>query len=135
MTCRNYWRDHDTALFILKHLYREIPEDPILHTESSGGTSKDKIGSTGWYDNSEAAEEELPLTFSDRMMARNFSRKAKKYMKSPWVLTEVLVAVCQMQMQLHTTGLGLIVYLKCLCTNCIIRLGGRSMILMQLQRF
>ncbi|XP_024439843.1 phospholipase SGR2 isoform X3 [Populus trichocarpa] len=79
----NYWRDHDTALFILKHLYREIPEDPILHTESSGGTSKDKIGSTGWYDNSEAAEEELPLTFSDRMMARNFSRKAKKYMKSP----------------------------------------------------
>ncbi|XP_061946301.1 phospholipase SGR2-like isoform X1 [Populus nigra] len=79
----NYWRDHDTALFILKHLYREIPEDPILPTESSGGTSKDKIGSTGWYDNSEAAEEELPLTFSDRMMARNFSRKAKKYMKSP----------------------------------------------------
>jgi hypothetical protein len=83
MTCRNYWRDHDTALFILKHLYREIPEDPILPTESSGGTSRDKIGSTGWYDNNEAAEEELPLTFSDRMMARNFSRKAKKYMKSP----------------------------------------------------
>ncbi|KAF9670533.1 hypothetical protein SADUNF_Sadunf13G0078900 [Salix dunnii] len=26
----NYWRDHDTALFILKHLYREIPEDPQL---------------------------------------------------------------------------------------------------------
>ncbi|KAL3574143.1 hypothetical protein D5086_024756 [Populus alba] len=79
----NYWRDHDTALFILKHLHREIPEDPISPTESSGGTSKDKIGSTGWYDNSEAAEEELPLTFSDRMMARNFSRKAEKYMKSP----------------------------------------------------
>ncbi|XP_011006185.1 PREDICTED: phospholipase SGR2-like isoform X2 [Populus euphratica] len=79
----NYWRDHDTVLFILKHLYREIPEDPILPTESNGGTSKYKIGSTGWYDNSEAAEEELPLTFSDRMMARNFSRKAKKYMKNP----------------------------------------------------
>ncbi|KAK4803702.1 hypothetical protein SAY86_003519 [Trapa natans] len=26
----NYWRDYDTALFILKHLYREIPEDPSL---------------------------------------------------------------------------------------------------------
>ncbi|KAG8086633.1 hypothetical protein GUJ93_ZPchr0010g8921 [Zizania palustris] len=24
----NYWRDHDTALFILKHLYRDIPEEP-----------------------------------------------------------------------------------------------------------
>ncbi|KAG5233111.1 phospholipase SGR [Salix suchowensis] len=78
----NYWRDHDTALFILKHLYREIPEDPNLPPESSEGTSKDKIGSTGWYDQSEATEEELPLTFSDRMVARNL-RKSKKYMKSP----------------------------------------------------
>ncbi|CAK7328847.1 unnamed protein product [Dovyalis caffra] len=78
----NYWRDHDTALFILKHLYMEIPEEPNLHAESSGGTSKGKISSTGWHDHSETAEEELPLTFSDRLMARNFSRKAKKYMKS-----------------------------------------------------
>ncbi|KAJ6952358.1 phospholipase SGR2-like isoform X4 [Populus alba x Populus x berolinensis] len=78
----NYWRDHDTALFILKHLYREIPEEPKLPAESSGGTSKDEIGSTGWYDQSET-NEELPLTFSDRMMAKNFSKKANKYMKSP----------------------------------------------------
>ncbi|RQP03542.1 hypothetical protein POPTR_019G072300v4 [Populus trichocarpa] len=78
----NYWRDHDTALFILKHLYREIPEEPNLPAESSGGTSKDEIGSTGWYDQSET-NEELPLTFSDRMMAKNFSKKANKYMKSP----------------------------------------------------
>ncbi|KAL9382373.1 hypothetical protein Peur_025408 [Populus x canadensis] len=78
----NYWRDQDTALFILKHLYREIPEEPNLPAESSGGTSKDEIGSTGWYDQSET-NEELPLTFSDRMMAKNFSKKANKYMKSP----------------------------------------------------
>uniref|UniRef100_A0A0D3GPW8 Uncharacterized protein n=1 Tax=Oryza barthii TaxID=65489 RepID=A0A0D3GPW8_9ORYZ len=26
-SCSNYWRDHDTALFILKHLYRDIPEE------------------------------------------------------------------------------------------------------------
>jgi hypothetical protein len=82
MMNRNYWRDHDTALFILKHLYREIPEEPNLPAESSGGTSKDEIGSTGWYDQSET-NEELPLTFSDRMMAKNFSKKANKYMKSP----------------------------------------------------
>ncbi|KAJ6696926.1 hypothetical protein OIU85_003300 [Salix viminalis] len=26
----NYWRDQDTALFILKHLYRVIPEEAQL---------------------------------------------------------------------------------------------------------
>ncbi|EEC81891.1 hypothetical protein OsI_25712 [Oryza sativa Indica Group] len=26
-SCSNYWRDHDTALFILKHLYHDIPEE------------------------------------------------------------------------------------------------------------
>uniref|UniRef100_A0A0E0AIL2 DDHD domain-containing protein n=1 Tax=Oryza glumipatula TaxID=40148 RepID=A0A0E0AIL2_9ORYZ len=26
-SCSNYWRDHDTAFFILKHLYRDIPEE------------------------------------------------------------------------------------------------------------
>ncbi|KAF9661517.1 hypothetical protein SADUNF_Sadunf19G0077100 [Salix dunnii] len=78
----NYWRDQDTALFILKHLYRVIPEEPNLPAESSGGTSKDEMRSTGWYDQSET-NEELPLTFSDEMMAKNFSRKANKYMKRP----------------------------------------------------
>ncbi|EEE69778.1 hypothetical protein OsJ_29494 [Oryza sativa Japonica Group] len=27
-SCSNYWRDHDTALFILRHLYRDIPKEP-----------------------------------------------------------------------------------------------------------
>ncbi|KAM4075704.1 hypothetical protein ACJW30_12G007500 [Castanea mollissima] len=74
----NYWRDHDTALFILKHLYRDIPEDPNSPAESSGGNSKEESGSTGWSDQRETVDEELPLTFSDTVMVRNFSRKAKK---------------------------------------------------------
>ncbi|KAI9200153.1 hypothetical protein LWI28_003443 [Acer negundo] len=79
----NYWRDYDTALFILRHLHREIPEDLSSPTESSGSNSKSESGpgSTGWSDQRETADEELPLTFSDRNMVRNFSRRAKKFMK------------------------------------------------------
>ncbi|XP_043809392.1 phospholipase SGR2 isoform X6 [Manihot esculenta] len=77
----NYWRDCDTALFILKHLYKDIPEDPNSLQGSSGHNLKDESSSTGWIDRSEIKEEELPLTFSNRMMVKNFSRKAKKFMK------------------------------------------------------
>ncbi|XWS21970.1 hypothetical protein CRYUN_Cryun30bG0103700 [Craigia yunnanensis] len=73
----NYWRDYDTALFILKHLYRDIPE------EYNGGSSKHESVSTGWSDQRETKDEELPLTFSDRIMVRNFSRKAKKFINKP----------------------------------------------------
>lgn len=76
---RNYWRDYDTALFILKHLYRDIPEDPNSSASSSEGNSKSESASISWSDQRETAEAELPLTFSDRMMVRNFSRKAKKF--------------------------------------------------------
>ncbi|KAJ9676198.1 hypothetical protein PVL29_024946 [Vitis rotundifolia] len=78
----NYWRDYDTALFILKHLYRDIPEEPSSSEEANGGSSKNENGSTGWTDQREAADEELPLTFAERIVIRNFSRKAKKIMKS-----------------------------------------------------
>ncbi|KAL5776199.1 hypothetical protein ACOSP7_009125 [Xanthoceras sorbifolium] len=78
----NYWRDYDTALFILRHLFREIPEDPSSPGESSGSNSKGESGSTGWSDQRDSADEELPLTFSDRNVVRNFSRKAKKFMKN-----------------------------------------------------
>jgi hypothetical protein len=78
---RNYWRDYDTALFILKHLFRDTPEDPNSPEESSGGNSKEESGSTGWSDQRETVDEELPLTFSDTVMVRNFSRKAKKIWK------------------------------------------------------
>ncbi|KAL5550907.1 hypothetical protein UlMin_001083 [Ulmus minor] len=74
----NYWRDYDTALFILKHLYRDIPEDSDSSEQPHGGDLKND---TGWYDQREAKEEELPLTFSDRSTVRNFSSKAKKYLK------------------------------------------------------
>ncbi|KAK9269952.1 hypothetical protein L1049_025525 [Liquidambar formosana] len=77
----NYWRDNDTALFILKHLYREIPEEPNSPGVCDEGISKNEAGSRGWCDQREAIEEELPLTFSDRVVVRNFSRKAKKIMK------------------------------------------------------
>ncbi|OMP07951.1 Shoot gravitropism [Corchorus olitorius] len=77
----NYWRDCDTALFILKHLYRDIPEDPNSSVEFNGDRSKDESVSTGWSDQRETTDEELPLTFSDRNMVRNFSRKARSFMK------------------------------------------------------
>ncbi|XP_007019888.2 PREDICTED: phospholipase SGR2 isoform X1 [Theobroma cacao] len=79
----NYWRDYDTALFILKHLYQDIPEDLNSPVESNGGSSKDQNVSTGLSDQRETTDEELPLTFSDRIMVRNFSSKAKKFMKKP----------------------------------------------------
>ena len=62
--CRNYWRDYDTALFILKHLYRGI-HDESLREESSWRNSKSQSGFTGWSDQRETAEEERPLTFSE----------------------------------------------------------------------
>ncbi|CAL0313270.1 unnamed protein product [Lupinus luteus] len=74
----NYWRDYDTALFILRHLYRDIPEDPEFSVESSEANSKNESTSTGWHDQRDNVEEDLPLTFSDKVMVRNFSSKAKK---------------------------------------------------------
>ena len=79
--CRNYWRDFDTALFILKHLYRDIPEDPNSPEGSKVGNVKDNRGSTGWSDRRENVDEELPLTFADKRVSRNFSSKARKFLK------------------------------------------------------
>lgn len=75
--CRNYWRDYDTALFIMRHLYRGIDEDN-LPAESSRKNSKDKMGFPGWSDQIGTVDEELPLTFSERSMTRIFSKKYKK---------------------------------------------------------
>ncbi|KAL1101046.1 hypothetical protein V6Z11_D05G271300 [Gossypium hirsutum] len=77
----NYWRDYDTALFILKHLYRDIPEDPDSSMESNGDSSNDKSVFTGWSDHRGSPDEESPLTFSDRIMVKSFSREAKKFVK------------------------------------------------------
>ncbi|XP_068313537.1 phospholipase SGR2-like isoform X4 [Pyrus communis] len=61
----NYWRDYDTALFILKRLYQGI-HDERLREESSRRNSKTESGFTGWSDQREKAEEERPLTLSER---------------------------------------------------------------------
>ncbi|KAL0458987.1 UNVERIFIED_CONTAM: Phospholipase SGR2 [Sesamum latifolium] len=78
---RNYWRDSDTALFMLKHLYRDIPEEPILAIDQLEDSSKDENGLTGWFDPREVADEELPLTFADSVVTECFSHNVKKMMK------------------------------------------------------
>ncbi|KAG4388775.1 hypothetical protein AAZX31_09G214700 [Glycine max] len=77
----NYWRDYDTALFILKHLYGEIPEDSDLLVGFTGDNSKSESTSVSWYEPRDTVEEDLPLTFSDKVMARSFSSKAKKVLQ------------------------------------------------------
>ncbi|XP_062107910.1 phospholipase SGR2 isoform X2 [Humulus lupulus] len=77
----NYWRDYDTALFILKHLYHDIPEDPNSTEASHGEDMKDASDSVGLSDQREIIEEELPLTFSDKSVVRNFSSRANKLLK------------------------------------------------------
>jgi hypothetical protein len=71
--------------FILKHLFRDTPKDPNSPEESTGGNSKEESGSTCWSvvwsNQRETVDEELPLTFSDTVMVRNFLRKAKKIWK------------------------------------------------------
>ncbi|AAG27887.1 unknown protein [Arabidopsis thaliana] len=83
----NYWRDQDTALFIIKHLYRELPDGPNSPTESTEGddSPKDSSRPHSWIDRREADydDEELPLTFSDKQITRSFSAEAKKYLKKP----------------------------------------------------
>ncbi|KAF9608531.1 hypothetical protein IFM89_009897 [Coptis chinensis] len=77
----NYWRDPDTALFILKHLYRDIPEEPTSPGHS-GDNSKRQTKSSGRFYQCDTVDDELPLTFSDRMLVKEFSRKVRMAMKN-----------------------------------------------------
>ncbi|XP_010460975.1 PREDICTED: phospholipase SGR2 [Camelina sativa] len=83
----NYWRDNDTALFIIKHLYRELQDEPNSPAGSTEGddSPKDSSRPHSWidrrYDNYD--DEELPLTFSDKQIVRSFSAEAKKHLKKP----------------------------------------------------
>lgn len=79
----NYWRCYDTALFILKHLYRDIPEDPP--GESSDEESSKTKPIHAFYEKN-SLDEDIPLTFSDRTIVREFSRKARKAMSSSSLL-------------------------------------------------
>uniref|UniRef100_A0A7N0UPA3 Uncharacterized protein n=1 Tax=Kalanchoe fedtschenkoi TaxID=63787 RepID=A0A7N0UPA3_KALFE len=67
---------------MLKHLYEDIPEDPNSPHESDQCAVKYNRRSTSWSDQREVANEELPLTFSEPLLVRNFSRKAKKFLKA-----------------------------------------------------
>ncbi|KAM0947252.1 putative DDHD domain, alpha/Beta hydrolase [Dioscorea sansibarensis] len=79
----NYWRDPDTALFILKHLYRDILEEPDSPGQSDAGCGSGKQNRpAGLYFDRDDMDVDLPLTFSDHLMIREFSRKAKKAMTS-----------------------------------------------------
>ncbi|XP_060196082.1 phospholipase SGR2 isoform X2 [Lycium barbarum] len=77
----NYWRDKDTALFMLKHLYRDIPEDSYSSCEPVEGSSKDDRNTVSWSDQREEADEEFPLTFADKVTVKSFSHKARKTLK------------------------------------------------------
>ncbi|CAH9071079.1 unnamed protein product [Cuscuta europaea] len=72
----NYWRDPDTALFILKHLYRDILED---HSPDESSDSHSKLGSDAgyWYDPNEEADEETPLTFANKDFLKKFFRRSR----------------------------------------------------------
>lgn len=70
---RNYWRDPDTALFILKHLYRDIPE------QLESNVKDDDLNK--WSDPRVIDDERLPLTFADSVSVKHFAHSAKKVMK------------------------------------------------------
>ncbi|KAK9023748.1 hypothetical protein V6N11_003949 [Hibiscus sabdariffa] len=92
----NYWRDNDTALFILKHLYCDIPEDPDSFVESNGGSSKDNSVSVGWSDQRGSTEEEPLLTFSGRTMNQmraELNRSLMHYITTPLVTSAVAIHV------------------------------------------
>ncbi|XP_019051838.1 PREDICTED: phospholipase SGR2-like isoform X3 [Nelumbo nucifera] len=77
----NYWRDHDTALFILKHLYSDIPEEPNSpELPSEGGSKSQRVPTRRFYQRDDM-DEDLPLTFSDTIVVKEFSRKVRKAMK------------------------------------------------------
>ncbi|XP_057789652.1 phospholipase SGR2-like isoform X2 [Salvia miltiorrhiza] len=75
----NYWRDYDTALFMLRHLYRDIAEEPNMSSEELEGSSRS--GLKGWCKPREILDEELPLTFADNVFIKHFSYQVKKMSK------------------------------------------------------
>ncbi|KAF5207246.1 Phospholipase sgr2 [Thalictrum thalictroides] len=78
----NYWRDYDTALFILKHLYREIPEEPDSPVQLGENSSNNQTRVKARFFQSDTVDDDLPLTFSERIVVKEFSRKVRKAMKN-----------------------------------------------------
>ncbi|PIA60315.1 hypothetical protein AQUCO_00300073v1 [Aquilegia coerulea] len=79
----NYWRDYDTALFILKHLYREIPEEPDSPVQLGENSSNNQTRVKAKFFQSDTVDDDLPLTFSEGVVVKEFSRKVRKAMKNP----------------------------------------------------
>nr|XP_043625139.1 phospholipase SGR2-like [Erigeron canadensis] len=76
----SYWKDLDTALFILKHLYRDIPDEPETPDKYMEDETNQETGDwKRWFNDEEAAEEELPLTFSNTKFVKKFTRRAKSF--------------------------------------------------------
>lgn len=76
--CSNYWRDKDTALFILNHLYRDIPEEAPTTEQTNTRHGPESRRPTRLFYEKDIMDEDTPLTFSDSYSIREFSRKAKK---------------------------------------------------------
>ncbi|CAL9136027.1 unnamed protein product [Musa acuminata var. zebrina] len=74
----NYWRDKDTALFILNHLYRDIPEEAPTTEQTNTRHGPESRRPTRLFYEKDIMDEDTPLTFSDSYSIREFSRKAKK---------------------------------------------------------
>ncbi|KAL8223191.1 hypothetical protein R6Q57_020590 [Mikania cordata] len=67
-----YWRDSDTALYILKHLYRDIPNEPKGPLENTSNQETD--------DGEELFDDEqLPLTFASEKILKQLSIRVKKF--------------------------------------------------------
>ncbi|XP_072999918.1 phospholipase SGR2-like isoform X1 [Typha latifolia] len=59
----NYWRDHDTALFILKHLYRNVPEEPLAEGFDDQYSSATQRKPISIFYERDAMGEDTPLMF------------------------------------------------------------------------
>ncbi|KAK1437527.1 hypothetical protein QVD17_03320 [Tagetes erecta] len=70
-----YWRDSDTALFILKHLYRDIPKEPKIPSENTSSQDNDD-----WEELFD--DEQLPLTFASEKFLKQLSIRVKKFSNS-----------------------------------------------------
>lgn len=71
-----YWRDPDTALFILKHLYRNIPNEPQIPSKHTDNTANQETEDK-WEETFN--DEQTSLTFANEKFLRQFSDKAKKF--------------------------------------------------------
>ena len=55
----------DNVLFILKHLYKDISDEPDTQNDFMDNEINQSGDLKGWYNGEDVAEEELPLTFSN----------------------------------------------------------------------